>query len=219
MSQFTLDLRQANRLDPNSLRFRPVSVAPRQQLPPEAKPALKAGLELGAGFDSRLALLNDVASLSYGTKSARVLRPASQPKFALSASAELTMTLGFTAWGFAFYGAGGTVAAYASTTREIGWITSTGVGVFLGSPGISGGVELGFVLGRPADLSGPFLAAGVSVAPGVLGVGAALLFSPGPPLTLMGVSVSVTANTPSVVPVTVTLEFTNTSVPHPLLSW
>jgi len=72
--------------------------------------------------------------------------------------------------------------------------------------------EFTVIVGTPLDLSGPYLSAGVSVAPAVFGIGAALLFSPGPPLTFMGVTVSITANTPSEIPITLVLEATDTKI-------
>ncbi|HKP63658.1 MAG TPA: hypothetical protein VJV78_43285 [Polyangiales bacterium] len=212
MKQFTLDLRQANRVDPNILSFKTVVGAPRQRLAPEVKPALKAALELGRHFDSKIALMDDVASLSFGA-SATVLRPATAPAaFALSSSAQLTMAVGVTGWGFAIYGAGASAGVYGSTTREIGGYLTLGAGIFIPGLGLSGGGEFTVILGTPLDLSGPYLSAGVSVAPNVFGIGAALLFSPGPPLTLMGICVSLTANTPSAVPLTISLEVTNTKI-------
>jgi hypothetical protein len=206
-----LDLRQANRVDPKLLSLRPVVGAPHQRLSPEAKPVLKAGLELGRSFDPKIALMDDVASLSYGTP-ATLLRPTSAPAFALSSSAQLTMAVGITGWGFVLYGSGFSTGVYGSTTREIGGYLTLGVGLFVPAIGLSGGGEFSVILGTPLDLSGAYLSAGISVAPSVFGVGAALLFAPGPPLTLMGISVSLTANTPSAVPVTITLEATDTKI-------
>lgn len=214
--QFTLDLRQANRMDASLLQMTPVTAAPRRPLPPEGKPVLKAALELGKSFDPKLALLNDVTSVAFGGAT-NVLRPATAPPaFAISRSAQMTMALGLTGSGFVIYGAVGSIGLYASTTREIGGYFSSGVGLFLPSVGASGGGEFTVILGTPTDLSGAYFSAGVSVAPNIFGVGAALLFSPGPPLTLMGLTVSLTANTPSFFPVSITLEVTDTRI-KPLL--
>jgi len=101
---------------------------------------------------------------------------------------------------------------YASTTREIGTYFTLGIGLFIPGVGASIGGEFTVIVGTPSDLSGPYLSAGVSVAPAVFGVGASLLFSPGPPLTLMGLTISLSANTPSEIPLVIALEATDTKI-------
>lgn len=212
MRQFTLDLRRAGNLNPELLTFRRVSAAPRTALSENGKTILNTALDLGKALDPKLSLMADVASLGFASPPATALRPATAPLIAISRSSYLTMAVGFVGAGFAIFGAVASVGVYASTTREIGQYTTTGVGLFVPGVGLSGGGEFTVVLGTPADLGGLYLSAGVSVAPGVFGVGAALLFAPGPSLTLMGITISLSANTPSEVPLTIALEATNTTV-------
>jgi hypothetical protein len=212
MRQFTLDLRKADKVNPNLLSFRPVTAAPLRPVAPTARTALKAGLDVGKVFDNKVALMADVGSLALASPSVSVLRPAAKPVFAISSGTDLTMAIGFTGAGFALFGSVASVGLYASTTREIGGYLTLGIGLFLPAVGASGGGEFTVIVGTPVDLSGPYLSAGVSVAPAVFGIGASLLFSPGPPLTFMGVTVSLTANTPSELPVTLVLEATDTKI-------
>lgn len=213
MRQFTLDFSKAGNVNINLLTFRPVTAVPRLPASPTAKTALKAGLDLGKILDPKLALMADVVSLGTGSPSVSTLRPATPPpSFAISSSRNQTMAVGFAGAGFALFGSVASAGVYASTTREIGGYLTFGIGLFLPGVGASIGGEFTVIAGTPGDLSGPYLSAGVSVAPAVLGVGAALLFSPGPPLTLMGLTISLSANTPSEVPLTIVLEATNTKI-------
>jgi hypothetical protein len=212
MRQFTLDLRRAGNLNPNLLTFRPVTAAPRQPLNVTAKSALTSALALGKGLDPKLSLMSEVTTLGSTPGVTTVLRPAATPSFAVSRSTQLTMAVGFGAAGFAIFGSVASIGVYASTTREIGGYLTLGIGLFLPGVGASVGGEFTIILGTPFDLSGPYLSAGVSVAPAVFGIGAALLFSPGPPLTLMGLTVSLSANTPSELPLVIALEATDTKI-------
>jgi hypothetical protein len=211
MDRFTADFRQLSQLDVGILRLRPVAAGPRRTFPPVERSAVKASLGLGKSIDKKLALLAETVGIGDRPPTVTVLRPSTtMASLALSKSSALTVALGFGGSAFVFFGALGSVGVYGSTTREIGTYETIGMGLFFPAVGASVGGELTFVLGTPADLAGPYYSAGVTVAPAVLGVGGQLLFSPGPPLTFMGISISLSANTPSELPVTVTLEVTNT---------
>ena len=200
-------------MNPSLLNLRPVTAASRQALSPTSKSALKAGLDLGKGLDSKIALMSDVASLGFAPPVTNVLRPPSRPPtFAISSGTDLTMAVGFAGAGFAIFGSVASAGLYASTTREIGTYFTLGIGLFIPGVGASIGGEFTVIVGTPSDLSGPYLSAGVSVAPAVFGVGASLLFSPGPPLTLMGLTISLSANTPSEIPLVIALEATDTKI-------
>ncbi len=189
-----------------------MTAVPRQPLTVTAKNALKGALALGKSLDPKLSLMSDVTTLGSTPGTTTVLRPAGTPSFALSSSTQLTMAVGFAGAGFALFGSVASIGVYASTTREVGGYLTLGIGLFIPGVGASSGGEFTIILGTPFDLSGPYLSAGVSVAPAVFGVGCALPFSPGPPLTLMGLTVSLSANTPSEIPLVITLEATDTKI-------
>jgi hypothetical protein len=217
MDRFTADLRQLDKLNPDLLDFRPVTAAPRQQLGPFERASLKSALSLGKGIDSKLGLMADVLNIGDSPPVVSVLRPASTPVgVTISKSTHLTVAFGIAASAFAFWGGLASAGFYGSTTREVGAFFTHGIGIFFPSIGASAGGELTFILGTPSDFKGPYWSAGVSVAPAILGVGAQLLFLPGFPLVFMGVSVSLSANTPSELPVTFVMEITDTST-KPLL--
>jgi hypothetical protein len=216
VDNFTADLRQADKVNLDLLTFRPVTAAPRRPLSPIERTGLKSALSLGKSFDSRLALMSDVMKIGDSPPSLSVLLPAKPAMFAISKSKFVTVALGVAGAGFAIWGSLASGGVYGSSTREVGAFFTIGVGLFLPAVGASIGGELTFVLGTPADFSGPYVSAGLSVAPAVLGVGGQLLFSPGRPLVFMGISVSLSANTPSECPVTFVLEATDTKI-KPLL--
>jgi hypothetical protein len=141
-----------------------------------------------------------------------------------SHSSERTYAIGETVSAAAVIGVSGGFGIYGSvTSREVGLYAIGGAGVFINSPFASGGIEFTFVAGTPVDFSGPYVAAGLSAGGitrpfGVIGAGFSLLFSPTLPLrvpielTLMGFSVNVSISTPTVWPVTVQVEVTDTVI-------
>jgi len=212
MDRFVADFRKLDKLNVKNLSFHPVSVAPRKKLGSPERLSLNAGLSLGKGLDKKIALMDDLAKMGDRPPSVSVLPPLSPiAGLRISPSRDATIALGLTGSGFVFFGATASVGLYISTTREVGAFFSHGMGLYFPAVGASGGGELTYILGTPADLAGPCIAAGISVGPGVAAGGASLLFSPGPPLVLIGVSISITANTPSFVPGNIVFEVTNTS--------
>lgn len=218
MDRFTADFRQVANVNLNLLTLKPANISPPRPFNAFEKGSLEAALGLGKNLDSRLSLMADVVGVGQNPPNLSVLRPAAKPTgFALSKSSHLTVAVGIGGAGFALFGSLASAGVYGSTTREVGAYLTLGFGLFLPGVGLSGGLELAFVFGTPTDFSGPYLSAGIGVAAGpIAGIGGNLLFSPGPPLTLMGYSLNFTANTPSEIPVMIILEATDTKI-KPLL--
>jgi hypothetical protein len=212
MDRFTADLRQVDNLNISLLNLRPVRAAPPKPLGSFEKASLNAALGLGKNLDPRLALMAETVGVGEKPPAVTILRPTKPPSgLAVSKSSDLTIALGVGGAGFALFGSLASAGVYGSTTREIGVFLTIGIGLFLPAVGVSGGAELTFIFGTPADFKGPYLSAGVGISVGpVAGIGGSLLFAPGPPVTLMGYSLTFTANTPSVLPVTIVLEATDT---------
>lgn len=218
MDRYTADLRQFNNLNFNLLTGRPVTAAPQRPLGSFERTSLTAAVALGKSLDSRLAIMQETMKVGEKPPSVSLLRPSKPPSgFAVSKSSQLTIAVGVGGAGFALFGSLASAGLYGSTTREIGAYFTLGFGFFLPAVGLSGGLEMTYIFGTPADFAGPYLSAGVGVSAGpVAGIGGALLFAPGPPVTLMGYSLTFSANTPSVLPVTIVLEVTDTKT-KPLL--
>jgi hypothetical protein len=89
------------------------------------------------------------------------------------------------------------------------------------TPGLSAGIEVTLVFGGPSDLAGPYfgISVGVTLVAGIGGgVTGTVLFSPTfagttiTSFTLMGVALNFSASTGFKLPVTVSLEMTNTRI-------
>jgi hypothetical protein len=212
MDRFTADLRQVSNLNMSLLALRPVTAAPVKPLGSFEKASLSAALAMGKGLDPRLSLMADTVAVGEKPPAVSILPPTKPPTgLTVSKSTDLTVALGVGGAAFALFGSVASAGVYGSTTREIGVYLTFGIGLFLPAVGVSGGAEMTFIFGTPADFKGPYLSAGISVSAGpVAAIGGALLFSPGPPPVLMGYSITFTANTPSVLPVTIALEVTDT---------
>jgi hypothetical protein len=221
MQSFKADFRQLEQLDGASLP-RPVPIKPappRRILSSRERDALASTLDFGKAFSPSLGSLKEVLDIAVSPPAVSVLAPRRMPiGFAFSKSGEVTVAAGITGSAFAAIGISISGGVYASTTREKGTFVTSAGGIMF-NVGLSLGPELTFILGTPADLAGPYFAAGVAVSgPSFIGVGGNLLFAPSVPptipltLTLMGFSFSITANTPSPIPTTVVLEVSDTKI-------
>lgn len=221
MQTFKADLRQLDRLEaaflPRPTPLRPASR--RRDLPKGERAALVSALDVGKTFSPGLGSLLEIVNVGVSPPPRTILPPLRMPYgFAMSKSPHLTVAGAYTGSVFAGVGYVASAGVYGSTTREIGVFISGGGGIFTNF-GFSGGGEITFILGTPADFEGPYFGIGVSVSgPPPIGLGGTLLFAPKLPLTipitltLMGWAVALTVSTPSPIPVTVTLEVTNTKI-------
>jgi hypothetical protein len=163
----------------------------------------------------------EIVDIASKPPSPRLLAPAKKliSPFILkfSSSSQLTVAGAFAYSAAAGFGILGSFGLYASTMREVGYFATVGAGIFINTPGGSVGGELTLILGTPADFSGPYLGIGVGAGVAVT-VTDTLLFSPTLPLTipltltLMGFSFNVSASTPTRLPVTVSIEVTDTKI-------
>lgn len=227
MNQFTFDCRQLDQVDfakqpPVPLR----GASPRNPLPPNELAALKSALRFGKAFSPSLGTAEEIVDIASKPPAVRLLTPAKMPLVSkspvilkFSSSTQLTVAGAFAASVIFLPGFGvlSSFGLYASTTREVGYFTTYGGGIFINTPSGSLGGELTYILGTPTDFSGPYFGIGVGAGVGVT-VTDTLLFSPTLPLTipltltLMGFSVNVSASTPTKLPVTVSIEVTDTEI-------
>jgi len=198
----------------------------RKPLSPTEASALKASLRLGNtfGLSPLLKTAEEIVALASPPKVAVALRPPSVGTLIskalvikFSSSSELTGALAVAASLSAVVGVLGSFGVYASTIREVGFFSTVGAGIFFNTPGAGVGGEATIILGTPTDFAGPYFGITVGVGTGV-GVAITLLFSPTLPLslpvvlTLMGFAFNVSAVTPTRLPVTVSIEVTNTVI-------
>jgi len=197
MKQIIFDLRRMNAIDVTKLV--PLRSVPHRALPPVEQAFVKTAFELGKLTDPGFKLLLEVEEIAEKPNVALVfdpfptltaVGPAGAPRFSISVSRKKDVTV--SAGGSASAGIVGGVAfsmgLYASSTKEVGFFV-TGGGVFGLIIGASGGPELAYIMGGPNDFSGLFFGLAASVSPlppplAVFGVGATLLFSPGPAIPI-----------------------------------
>ncbi|MEO8127849.1 MAG: hypothetical protein ABJF23_09070 [Bryobacteraceae bacterium] len=134
-----------------------------------------------------------------------------------SGSGELTGALAVASSLNAVATALGSFGVYTSTIREVGFLSSIGAGITFNTPGAAVGGELTIILGTPSDFAGPYFGLAFGIGTGVGGA-VTLLFSPTlggtPPLILMfmGLAFNISATTPTKLPLSVTIEVTNTRI-------
>lgn len=212
MKQYTADFRQFANIDPTKLKWTSVPVRPPTRvLSADERKALKSALAVGGATSQTLANCEEIIDVGFHPPTVRLFSPLTcPPGFAVSKSLDLTISAGLNLSGYIGLLGTGTAGLYGSTTREIGVFATVGTGIATNA-GVSAGVEYTFIFGTPNDFRGVYIGAGIGVS-GSTGVGVSgmLLFSPGPPLTLMGYSLTVGVSSPSPIPVTVTLDVTNT---------
>lgn len=223
MDSFTLDCSQLANVDITTLTPKPLTLPPQKALSRNEQSVLAAALKAGKRVNSALGLVEEIVDLARNPIRGTLVAPATMPtlpKFPVlkfSTSIQLTGAVGLGVSAAAGLGIMGSAGVYASTTREIGVYTTYGVALVINSPGASAGYEWTFVLGTPSDFKGPYFGIAVGAGTGTAITGT-LLFSPTLPLTnpleltLMGISFNIMATTPTKLPVTVTLEVTDTKI-------
>lgn len=226
MTQFTLDAKQLDTWDfMNQLPVKIPSGRGRRALGSTETSALKAALRVGSAFgiSPLISAAEEVVSLASPPKpAASILKPSkslisSAVEIKFSSSAELTGALAIASSLSAVGTAIGSFGVYASTIREVGFFSSVGAGITFNTPGAAVGGEVTVILGTPSDFSGPYFGLAFSAGTGVA-AGVTLLFAPvigGTPalvLTLMGLAFNVSAVTPTKLPLSVTIEVTNTRI-------
>jgi hypothetical protein len=187
--------------------------------------ALKAALQVGStfGLSPLLSTAQEIVNIASPPKvTTSILKPvkkliSSTVAINFSTSSELTGAIAFASSLAAVATAVGSFGIYGSTTKEVGFFSSIGAGITFNTPGASVGGEFTLILGTPTDFAGPYFGIAFSAGTGT-SVGVTLLFSPAvggtPPLilTLMGLAVNVSATTPTKLPLSVTIEVTNTQI-------
>jgi hypothetical protein len=186
---------------------------------------LQAAIRLGNKFNLSpvLKTMGDMIDVARGPK---VVVSISPPTVSLvtpalvinmSTSNEVTFALGVAASASALFGVLGSIGFYISSTGEVGWFDTVGAGLFFNTASFSVGGELTAIAGTPTDFKGLFFGVSVGFGVGVGGTGT-VLFSPTLPLglpvvlTLMGAAFSISAVTPTKLPVTVSVEVTFTMI-------
>ena len=184
--------------------------------------AVQAALELAHPLDASLGPVLDVLGISVRPPAVAVIP---SPTVPMASHTRTAYTAALSLTGTAAWVAGINLAAgiYGSSTGEFGWFDTAGFVLgFVSSA--SGGIEYTIIFGSPADFAGLFVSFQASISPGTLvfAAGASLLFSVSGPvgghgstLRFMGLSINLTAGTPSL-PVSFTVEWSNTWT-HPLL--
>jgi hypothetical protein len=226
MNQFTIDARQLDNWDfMSQLPVKIPSGRGKKPLGSTEISALKAALRIGStfGVSPLFSTAEELVTLATPPKpTASILKPSkslvsSTVAIKFSSSAELTGALAVASSLSAVATALGSFGVYASTIREVGFFSSIGAGITFNTPGAAVGGEVTVILGTPSDFAGPYFGIAFSAGTGV-GVGVTLLFSPTlggtPPLilTLMGLAFNVSAVTPTKLPLSVTIEVTNTRI-------
>lgn len=210
MQSFTLDLSRLT-VVPDRSKGSIVSAAPRSPRSSAERSIIKTALEFGKPFNSTLGAAIEVVGIS---EKALTVRVVPSPTVPMTSKRLGDLTVGFGLTGTGAIGPGLNVSGgiYGSTTPEFG-LFATG-GFVIGTPGASGGVELTFVFGTPSDFAGPFFSIQASVGTGAA-LGGSLLFSlpttSSPSFAFMGFTINTTAGI-SAIPVSVSIEFSNTAI-------
>lgn len=195
------------------------------------KIALKGAIEAGAAVNSDLKPFKNLADQSDDPPAVQVVRAPRKVKIGTTGSAHPPATFIFGAdlgVMLAPIGVGvaasGSAGIYVSTVREFGTWTSSGGGLGIGlTASVSLTGLLGIVFTDPKGMSGPggamSLAVGVTpIKPFIdLSIGVQMIFS-GPPWSLIGIAVPIGVSAGMGLPVTITIEATNTSV-RSLIHW
>jgi hypothetical protein len=226
MNQFILDARQLDNWDfMSQLPVRIPGGRNKNPLGSMQASALKSALNLGSalGVSPLLATAGELVGLAEPPKpSASILKPiksliSSTVAINMSSRADLTGALAVALSLAAVGTVIGSLGVYASTIREVGFFATVGGGITINTPGAAVGGEVTLILGTPSDFAGPYFGISFGAGTGV-GVAVTLLFSPAfggtPPLilTLMGLAFNVSAVTPTKLPLSVTIEVTNTRI-------
>jgi hypothetical protein len=226
MNQFTVDARQLDNWDfMSQLPVKIPSGRGKKALGSTETSALKAALSVGStfGLSPLFSTAEEVVNLASPPKPATsILKPlknlvSSTVAIKFSSSPELTGALAVASSLSAVATALGSFGVYASTIREVGFFSSIGAGITFNTPGAAVGGEVTMILGTPSDFAGPYFGLAVGAGTGVSGA-VTFLFSPvlgGTPLlilTFMGLAFNISATTPTKLPVSVTIEVTNTRI-------
>jgi hypothetical protein len=228
MDQFTFDCRQLDQWDSVSQPPVPVRDGSRMRPgSPKELAALKSAARFGKLFNPLMGNLEEVVGIASKPPKVTLVAPTKmavgggRPRILFKSSPSMDMTASLAIAGSiaSGIGPGGLVSmgVFASTTREWGTFVTLGGGLFFNTPTASIGGEFTSIAGTPSDFSGPYL--GVSGGFGtVVGATFTVLFSPTLPLTVpltltfMGVAISLSAVTPADLPVTISIEVTNTRI-------
>jgi hypothetical protein len=221
MRNFTLDLSQLTVVPTPSMGTR-VIPRPRTQKSSLERAAIQVALEGLKSTQNKYALALETLEISTKPTSVTIIPSSSVPlaKTARYFTAAFGLT-GTASWVVGLNLGGG---IYVSNLPEFG-IYGTGGFVIGLVTGAGAGYEYTFIFGTPADFSGIFLAIQCSVGPKIFAgaaLGGSLLFSPkiGPGgtsyLAFMGFSVNLSVSVGSVLPASLSVEWSYTTV-KPLL--
>jgi hypothetical protein len=227
MDKFTLDCSQMERWD--FVRQPPVpivNVPPKRPLMGNDLAALQSALRWGKALGIPAArLAGEVVDIASKPVAATLISPTKLlaaavsvlPVIKFSTKTQITESIGLTSTVAMAIGIVGSAGVYASSAREVGAFLTGGGGVFVNTTFASTGVEFAHIFGPPSDFAGPYFGISVSVGE-VLSAGATLLFAPTlplsvpPVLTLMGVAINFSGGTPTLLPVTVSVQVTDTFI-------
>ena len=215
MDRIRVDCSRIVRLDVERYKQRVTGGPPHSPAGPATAGALTTALSAASYVSSTAALLKEITDL--GSAAGRIplsFLGGSGPMFAPPArSPFVTVGAGSSASIFAVIGVSFGSGVYGSNTPEIGLYSSAGGGYWT-NYGVSGSIQLTYVIGPPSAFGGMSWSVGVDCdIPGVgLGVSAAVIFSAsGPPYQFLGWSVGVGAGV-SVLPVDFTFQVSNTKL-------
>lgn len=226
MKQFTIDARQLDNWDfMSQLPTKVSSGRSRSVLGPSKSSALQAAVRLGSSFglSPMFQTADEILGIASPPKpTVSILTPvknliSSSVAIKFSSSSEFTGSIALASSLAAVATVLGSTGIYASTTREIGFFSTLGAGITFNTPSASAGGEVSLIRGTPLDLAGNCFGLSFSAGTGT-SFGFTLLFSPTlggtPPLilTYIGVAINISATTPTKLPLTVTIEVTNTQI-------
>lgn len=177
--------------------------------------AITTGLSAASHISSTAALMKEATELAEAARRIPISFFGGRgPMFGPPPSSSvITVGVGTSIAAFEIVGVTAGAGIYGSNSPEIGLYTSMGGGYWT-NVGVSGGVQLTYVLGPPSAFGGMSWAVGVDCdVPGVgIGISAAVIFAAsGPPYQFLGWSVGVGAGV-SVLPVDFTFQVSNTKL-------
>lgn len=215
MDRIRVDYSRIVRLDIQRFGRRVPGGPPKRKASWLEETAITTGLSAASHVSSTAALLKEVSDIASAARRIPVsLVGGSGPLFGPPASSSfVTIGTGVSASIFSIVGITSGAGIYASNTPELGVYTSLGGGYWT-NVGVSGGVQLTYVLGPPSAFGGMSWAVGVDCdIPGVgIGVSAAVIFgASGPPYPFLGWAVGVGAGV-SAVPFDFTFQVSNTKL-------
>lgn len=214
MDRFHADLSQLDKLDMTQLRPLPSPLRSRRRLPPNDADALATAVKFGKelpGSPSSLALIDELIQATRKPPALTITPPAppirpGTPTIGLTPTSARTLTMAVGAETNLVYVVGftGQFGVYGCIRPgELGVYSSIGGGLWT-NVGVSVGPTITFIFGPPSDFAGVSLGIGADGGPGVLSVGAMLLFSL-PPTRFLGFSISLAVGE-SVWPAAITVQ-------------